>query len=243
MIVYSLGTVFTPLISLALWLSASNFSNLPYSKDELIVYFVAISYIVILTEMWQSWFMMEDIRNGNFSTLLTKPLSVFPRYCVENLSDKAYKIAVITFGGTAICLFLRINPLEYIHLNLFSGLLFVLSILLGYTIFFMIELSIGLSAVWLSDIDFLKNFLGMANAVFSGRFAPISFYPPALASIMTFLPFKYVAAFPADLLLSKLNTGQILMGFTIEIAWVIVSVGMYKIILKKFNSSYQGYGS
>lgn len=54
MVIFSLGSILIPLTGLAMLLAASNFGTLPHSQYELIAYFIAAVYIIVITEMWQS---------------------------------------------------------------------------------------------------------------------------------------------------------------------------------------------
>ncbi len=66
MVIYSFSSALFPLIGLSIWFTASNFGNLPYNQSEIVIYFIVAIYVGIATEMWQSWFISEDINNGNF---------------------------------------------------------------------------------------------------------------------------------------------------------------------------------
>lgn len=58
-IVYTLGSIITPFIGLAIWLAISTSSKgLVYSSSELIVYFILAALINILTSTWGN-FLLE----------------------------------------------------------------------------------------------------------------------------------------------------------------------------------------
>jgi ABC-2 type transport system permease protein len=243
MIIYSISSVLLPLIGLGLWLSASNFANLPYNQHEIIAYFIVAAYITLATEMWQSWFINESINDGMISSYLVKPISLLTRYITENISDKFYKGLMISISLPVIYFIVPQEVWSQFSINPISLTLFLISLILGYIILFMFEMSIGLSSVWFSDINFLKNGIDTLMGLFAGRFVPLAFFSGLLSATATFLPFRYGVSFPAEIVLNKLSSDQLVLGFAVEIFWVIISVMIYKIVRSNFNRDYRGYGA
>lgn len=243
MLIYSLSSASTPLLGLALWLTTANSNNLPFNNSELIAYFIAAIFVGIATEMWQSWFVSEDITTGNFSALLLKPFPVILKYVLDNLSDKVYKISMIVIPMILIYFVIPKNVWNQYHLNPYSLVLFLLALIFGYVIIFLIEFSVGLSTVWFYDIGFLKSFFDLAGTFFAGKLIPLIFFPGILLNIAIFLPFRYTVSFPIEILLGKLQPNQLLLGFSVEIFWVILIFLTYKLIYLMFKKNYQGFGS
>lgn len=242
MLIFSIGSIITPIIALALWLTASSHTSVSYNQNELILYFVFAVYVGIVTEMWQAWAINERINNGDFSTLLTKPFPILMNFILENLGDKTYKIATISLSVPLVYLLVPVNIWAQINISLVSTFLFLLALVMGYLIMFFIEMSIGLSAVWFYEIGFLKNYLDLATTIFAGRVVPLVFFPGILLSIANFLPFRYSISFPIEIIINKLGFSDIIFGFGIGIFWLILTFMIYKLIYKSFVKSYKGYG-
>lgn len=172
-----------------------------------------------------------------------KPISIFTTLCAENLSDKIFKITVITISAPIIYLIVPSGVWSQFLITPVSLLLFILAVVIGYLIFFLIEVTIGLTGVWTSDIDFLKFYLGIGSYIFSGSFIPLAFFPELLKTLSVFLPFKYTVSFPIEILLNKLTINKILEGYAVGLVWLVLSFIMYKIVFWRFNKSYQGYGA
>ncbi len=151
-------------------------------------------------------------------------------------------MSMITLAAPLVYLLVPKEILSNFLITPESVALFTVALILGYLIVFMIELSVGLSTVWFYDIGFLKSYLDLANTFFAGKFIPLAFLPIFLSSLAIFLPFRYALAFPIELLLNKLDSNQIIIGFIIEVIWLGAMVFVYKIIRSLFNKSYKGYG-
>ncbi|MBI2022111.1 ABC-2 family transporter protein [Candidatus Daviesbacteria bacterium] len=243
MIIYSFGSSFIPLMGLALWSATSNLSKLPYNQLDLIAYFIAAIYIGIITEMWQSWFISEDVLNSRLSTYLLKPYPVIFRYMIENLGDKVFKITTVNLAMVVIFFIVPSSVWTRFHFDPLTISMFLLSVVLGYIIVFLFEVLIGLSTVWFYDIGFLKSYMDLAYTLFAGRLIPLAFFPSFLSTLALFTPFRYTLSFPIEILLNKLTVSQLIQGFSIEIAWVIISLLLYQLVYRGFEKSYKGYGS
>lgn len=244
MVIYSITSVLTPIIGLALWLTTSTHSTtLPFNNYQLIAYFIAIMFVGVVTETWQAWFINESINNGNFSSFLIKPLSVFTRYVTENLSDKAFKLMILSIILIIVSFYIPKNFFDSISVTSLSILLFLITLVIGYLIAFFIELSIGLSSVWLYEIGFLKYFMDITGTFFGGRFVPLAFLPSWLGVVAAFFPFRYTISFPVEVLFNKVGQGGLFYGLVIDFLWLLVSFFVYRIILYKFGKNYQGYGA
>lgn len=243
MLIYSFSSALFPIIGLALWLTTAQFNNLPYSHYELIIYFMLAIYIGIATEMWQSWFISEEINDGSFSKYLLKPLSILQECISELISDKTYKMSMVTLLAPVVYLMIPRQIWAEVSVTLSSMLLFILALIIGFIIVFLIELTVGLSTIWFYDISFIKSYLDLANTLFSGKFIPLLFFPAFLSQINSFLPFQYSVSFPIEVLLNKLSMTQLIYGFSMEIVWLLITIVLYKIVYSKFKKNYQGYGA
>lgn len=243
MVIYSLSSSFTPMLGLALWLATSNSGNLPFSNTELIAYFIAVIYMGIASEMWQSWLVAENVNDGSFSTYLLKPFHPILRYVIDNFSDKIYKMSMVTITLLIVYFIIPQAVWAQFHLTVISVFSSIIALVFGYIIMFLIEYSIGLSAVWFYDIGFLKNWMDLFYTIFAGRFVPLIFFPAILLNFAIFLPFRYTVSFPVEIILGKLSSSQIMLGFMIEAFWVGAIFLIYKLIYKKFAQDFQGHGS
>jgi ABC-2 type transport system permease protein len=60
----------------------------------------------------------------------------------------------------------------------------------------------------------------LASFFLSGQMAPLALLPPAVQTVAAFLPFRWVVAFPAELILGRLTIGEALTGLAVEAIWL-----------------------
>jgi ABC-2 type transport system permease protein len=80
--------------------------------------------------------------------------------------------------------------------------------------------------------------------VLSGMIAPIAMFPPAVQQVLQWLPFPYMLNFPVEILMGRVNTPeQMLFGFSIQFAWVIVFAVAVTVVWKLAIRSYSAVGA
>src|SRR4029079_2480236 len=85
-----------PLIMLAGWLSiAEDGPVVRVGKTEFIAYYVAAILVRNLTGVWIIWDLDSDIRRGEMSFKLLKPLNPIVHYIAQSLSAKPLRLAVL----------------------------------------------------------------------------------------------------------------------------------------------------
>lgn len=240
--IYTVSSMVVPLIGLAIWLAVlASGASLSYTNSELILYFLLTIFVGNFTSAWSSPYLAEKINNGTFSIYLLKPYSFVLATAISNIAEKIYKLIFIIISFTGVIYFFIHN--FTFEMNVLQLALFLISLVMAAVIFFVLDIIIGLTAIWTHDILFLRNHFLVFNQFFSGRFIPLAFFPASALQTIELLPFRYTVSFPIEIILNKLSNEQLLKGLIIQITWVIVSIAAYKLILKLGIKSYQGYGA
>lgn len=242
--IFTLDGIIAPLVGLAVWLSvsASNI-NLALSSTDLITYFLMVFLVSTSTSAWGAYFISQDIRTGDFSKYLTKPFGMAEDYAIRNIAEKLHKLTFIIFVNIFLVLiFYNSFHLINIHYSFVSISLFIVALLIGSAIYFLMDITIGVCSFWFMDTDFMRGLHSIARDFLSGKIMPLILMPSFLSGIILFSPYRYVVSFPVEIFLNKLTTGQIIMGFGIEIFWFLTFLFLYKILYALGVKNYQGNG-
>lgn len=241
-IIWALSAAIAPLISLAVWsaVSLAN-SNLPFSKNDLVVYFLLAYLVDVMTSCWAGYFLIEQIKNGEFRGYLLKPVSPLFSYAANNIGEKIIKLMVTLISLTVLNLLFFPSgiPLE---ITLIKSTLFVISIVLAGALFFMLDMAISMTALWIYNAEFLRWGFYFGKWFFSGIIIPIYFLPPVFYNLSLYLPFRYIISFPVEVMMGKVLGADLIFGFSMQIFWVLTGVFLYKIIYKFGSKGYEGYG-
>lgn len=188
-----------PLIMLGLWTAvASEGPFAHYSERDFVAYYLAILIVRTLTGSWVVWQMNEDIRHGTLSMQLLRPIHPFVVYVTGHLAAIPLR-AIIVLPVAAVLLLSSAGPLITRDPTLLSMLVpalagawalsFFVLVVIG-TLAFFLERSMGLTQVYFGVF-----------AVLSGYLLPLDLLPGWLQTFAQVAPFRFMLAFPVELLM------------------------------------------
>jgi ABC-2 type transport system permease protein len=97
-----------------------------------------------------------------------------------------------------------------------------LCILLAFAIRFLFAYCTGLLAFWFDQATAIDEFYYIIAAFLTGSFAPLSFYPPLVRTIIEWTPFPYLVYYPARVLTGAESGTAILRILAAQICWLVV---------------------
>jgi ABC-2 type transport system permease protein len=79
--------------------------------------------------------------------------------------------------------------------------------------------------------------------MFGGVIAPLELFPPAAARLAAILPFRYMLSLPVELLLGRLTGSDRLAALGIQILWLAVFIGIYRLLWRIGLKHYSAVGA
>jgi ABC-2 type transport system permease protein len=116
------------------------------------------------------------------------------------------------------------------------------SLVMGFLIGFFLEASIGMIGFWFLEVSSLLFVLMLFSFFLSGHMFPLTMLPPAIESVVSFLPFKYLAFFPAAIFLGKIPEEDLPLEMAIEAAWLVFFVVLCRVAYARGIRRYSGFG-
>lgn len=202
-----------------------------------------VSVVGIVTSAWGAYFIGESIIDGSISKKLIKPYSLTGDFIVNNIGEKIYKVLLGIVAIFLISLFLNNNLLLTTNISIFTILIFLISIILACLIAFFFDTIIGLATFWTHENYFIRGNFAVISRLFSGRVIPLVFFPEFLQAVAIILPFRYMLSFPVEVILGKLSTYDLILGFCLQFIWLFIAYIGYKLLFTKGVKIYQAYGS
>jgi ABC-2 type transport system permease protein len=196
-----------------------------YSGNELIAGFTIVMMIwyFVMTESIVTSLpsviekVGEEIRSGEVANYLNKPYSyIFYNYSVS-LGSAIFKF-LLTLSIGSIVAFLVIGKMDFNFL--YIPLLFII-IILAITIHFILMMFIGVFAFWFEDSRSLYLIYQKIVFTIGGMLLPLEIFPNWLASISKFLPFSYIAYYPAKLFV-EFNINFFFEILIKQLLWIIL---------------------
>jgi len=97
-------------------------------------------------------------------------------------------------------------------------------------------------AFWATRADALLALQDALIFLLAGVVAPVALLPGALQTIAHMLPFYYMVGFPVEVLTGQIATENVLTGFIIQAAWLIVAVLLYRVVWRSGLKRYSAIG-
>lgn len=224
--IWMIGAILEPLIFLAVWSTvavAQGGAVDGMTPSDFAAYYIAAFLVGEVTYSWNVWDYDEYVRNGDLSAHLMRPVHPMTYSIASNLSDKSVRMVMVLIATVAMALIFR----PTFHFTLWNLVAFAPALLLATALYFACDFLVAFTAFWTTSTAAAARTWDTAFIFFSGYFAPLQLFPAAFQTVAWLLPFRWILAFPVELLLGQLTQREVLTGLAIQVAWlVILCVGM-----------------
>jgi ABC-2 type transport system permease protein len=182
----------------------------------------------------------RDVRDGTVKKYLTQPIDMLGYLFWHRVAHKLVYYFVAT--GPFILVFVLCR-------GYFAGwpdaptiAAWVLSLGMAFLVGFLIESLIGMISFWFLEVSSLVFIYMMINYFLSGHMIPLDWLPDWLSGPVQFLPFKYLAYFPATIMLHHYTHTELVTELGIELAWIAVLLILNRIAFARGVRRYGAFG-
>ena len=230
-----------PLISLVLWRSLAEAGPIgEYDQGGFDSYFIAAFLVRQLSASWVVWDLDRQIRTGDLSALLMRPVHPILHHAVLNLSALPLRTLLAAPVGLAVLFAAR--GIEVAESTALLGLA-IPAIILAWMLNFMAQLAIACLAFWLTRATALYDLWLGAYIVLAGYMIPTSLFPTGLAEVARVLPFHAALGFPVELLVGRLSLDQAFAGLGLQLAWLAVLGALAAFAWRRGLKAYGAFGA
>jgi ABC-2 type transport system permease protein len=235
----ALGWMISPLIYLFMWSTAVGSETIGgLSKGDFIAYYLILIVVNQLTYAQTNWTVGDMIRDGNMSRLLLYPMSpVFNTLATEIAGKVVYMVFVIPL--TSLLAFFLKPELSF---SLMQAILFIFSLGLAWMLRFFWGYWLALLAFWMTHSQSLLALQDTLIFLLAGQVAPTMLLPDTLQTLAKILPFRYMVAFPVEILTGQVTDSGVLTGFYFQLGWLIVSFTLFRVLWRKGARRYVSVG-
>ena len=183
----------------------------------------------------------RQIRDGEIKRYLIQPIDLIGFLLLNRIAHKLayYAVAIAPF---ALVFFLCRHYFVdgWPSFPVFAA--FVGSLIMGFLIGFFLEAAIGMIGFWFLEVSSLLFVYMLFSFFLSGHMFPLTMLPEGIASFVNFLPFKYLAYFPAAVFLGKIPEEELPMELAIEAAWLVFFIIVCRVAYARGIKRYSGFG-
>jgi ABC-2 type transport system permease protein len=186
------------------------------------------------------WGLDREIRTGELSALLMRPVSPVLHHAMTNLAALPLRSALA--APVALLVLIGTGGIELSGHALALPLTAV-ALVLAWALNFVTQLTIGCLAFWLTRAASLYDLWLGAYIVLAGYMIPTSLFPAGLAELARLLPFHASLGFPVELAIGRLSAAQIGQGFALQLGWVIVLGSLATLAWRRGLRAYGAFGA
>lgn len=188
-------------------------------SHEITLYYILVSMAALAVEPAQfvAYEHMEDINSGAIIPTLLRPLN-YPLSSYLNSFLSA--LARLAFN---LVLMLGASRLLGRPMTPSALLLGMVSVLLGFTILYLIQAVIGCFAIWFHDITRFRDVIYSLLMMLGGRLLPSDLLFSGLKTIVYYTPLPYVYDIPVKVLMGSASW----QGMGLQLLWVLLLGAVY----------------
>jgi ABC-2 type transport system permease protein len=237
--VLAFGWMIPPLIYLLVWSTAAGEGSLGgYTRGGFVAYYLVLILVNQITYAQVNWTVGDLIRYGQINHILLRPIApVFDALA----SEIAGKTVYLIFDLPILAVLAVIMKPE-MTFTWEKSSYFLLALVLAWGLRFLWGYWIALLAFWTARADALLTLQDSLIFLLAGQVAPVALLPGALQSAAGVLPFRYMAAFPVEILTGNLSIADLTAGFTIQFLWLTAAGILTMVIWRRGVHRYAGYG-
>jgi ABC-2 type transport system permease protein len=210
-----------PLVMMAMWIGlAADGPVGGYAAADFAAYFLVVFLVRQLTAVWVVWELDREIRLGELSPKLLRPLDPLWGYVADNLAEKVVRLPLVLVPVAAGLWWAGAR----LPLSLESVGGFLLLVVGAWIIRFFQEYATGLLTFWTDQTAGLERVWTSVSLVLSGALAPLDLFPEAVRSVLMYTPFPYLADAPVRALLGRLSGTELAVAVAVQAAWAVAFV-------------------
>jgi ABC-2 type transport system permease protein len=182
----------------------------------------------------------REIRDGTLKKYLTQPVDMLGYLFCARAAHKAIYYLVAT-GPFVLVFYLCRSFFDY-QPDLPTIAAFGLALLAAFLIGFLLESLVGLIAFWFLEVSSLIFIYMMLTYFLSGHMLPLDWLPAPFGNWVQYLPFKYLAHYPAAVMLGKYTHAELASGTAVAAIWVVILFGINRLVFAWGLRRYGAYG-
>jgi ABC-2 type transport system permease protein len=197
MLVWILSTTM-PLVMMVLWSAVAKDAPVGrFGESDFVLYFLTTFIVRQLTSAWTAWQMSFEVRQGQLSQRLLRPINVIMAYAVENLAALPMRMALAL---PVAVIGLVILGADRFPRSAGVWLLVGVSLVGAWLISFLANSIIGCLSFYLESSTKVMELWLTMFMVFSGYLIPVELFPEGLRQLSNVLPFRYQIGLPVELI-------------------------------------------
>ncbi|MGD0349537.1 MAG: ABC-2 family transporter protein [Verrucomicrobiota bacterium] len=212
-----------------------------YTQAQMIFYYLLVAVVDVLTAVNEDdWQIAADIREGNISQFLLKPIDyLWYRLCLFFSG----RIAFISMACVPLAVFIFCFREYFVAPASGTALIaFPVALLLTALLQFFVSYTMAMLAFWMLEISTFIFILFAFEYVASGHLFPLDLLPAALQHVLYFTPFPSMLYTPIGIYMGKIAGADLARGLCVQLGWVLVGYALARFAWRRGIKKYAAFG-
>lgn len=185
----------------------------------------------------QKFEISQKIVNGDVGYQLIRPMDLYS-YWYANVYSKSLGMFILrAFPILLVVFWLPAGLGLMLPVSFPNFLLFVLSAIIGSFLVASINMICYIVTLYTLSPAGVFSFSVAVSGFLAGQVVPIPMLPTSLQKVLNFFPFRYISDLPFRIYIGNINGTDALIQIGIQIVWLILIVGIGKLVMsKKINN-------
>lgn len=233
------GALF-PMLMMFVWLTvnAAGPTATGWTGSRFASYYAAAAVVYSLTSSNISWAWDRELRSGELSNRLLRPMPVFHQFAAAEAGERIVTAVVLV---PVLIVFTLAVPIIAFPVGVGALIATVAATLLAFLLAVLMSSTFALIGFWTTQSNNVYLLWWGLGAFASGWIAPLEVMPSWLQRVAEILPFRYSLGFPVELALG-VSTSDAIRGFAMVLLWIAVFGVAYVAIWRKGVRRYQAVG-
>jgi ABC-2 type transport system permease protein len=212
-----------------------------YTQAQMIFYYLLVAVVDVLTAVNEDdWQIAADIREGNISQFLLKPIDyLWYRLCLFFSG----RIAFISMACVPLAVFIFCFR-DYVVLPASAAVVpaFAISLVLTALLQFFISYTMAMLAFWLLEISTFIFILFALEYLASGHLFPLDLLPPVIGHALFFTPFPSMLYVPIAIYMGKIAGAEVWLGLLVQSLWLLLAYALARFAWRRGIKKYAAFG-
>ena len=240
-LIWILTDLVTAITMPLVWAKASTTTGVigGFTQGDFVLYYLCQLLIGSFITSHIMWEVAMEIREGQFSTQLVRPISFYQFTFLRNLSWRIIRTALFAPFFVALLWLYR----SYLSdATVYLGWEFWTSFVLGHLVSFTLVTMMAMIALFTTEVMSIFELYYVPMLFLSGQLFPVSVLPPWATSIAKWLPFYYTTGAPTEILVGRIGGQASLHVIGMQVLWIVVAYLGARVLWAKGLKYYTGVG-
>ncbi|GEM49012.1 ABC transporter permease [Deinococcus cellulosilyticus] len=192
-----------------------------------VTYTVVTQALLGFLSIFGTFDLMRTIYRGEVATDLLKPISFFGLWMAR---DFGQSVAQLVLRGSVILLVYGLFMDMDFPSSLMQWVCTIVSLLLGWTVWFTVRFLVNLTAFWSPDARGIARLCYAVTMFLSGLLMPLRLYPEWVQEFAAWTPFPYVLNTPMEVYTGVISGMDLLPALALQVLWLVVLLLLTQVI-------------